>query len=695
MAVRGILVGIAVLAVLVCAAPSCSVLGASVDPLTSGNGTCPANGQPCGGVCVDITSNATSCGACGNACKQGEACIGGKCQVSCPGGQIACDGLCFATSNDPKHCGDCTTQCKAGEVCGDAHCGSTCPAGQTNCDGSCADLQTDAKHCGVCGTACGVNEECSEGKCVIACKTQLNQPITDPWGWVWDGLERAPSTFDDAKAACSAFRGRLPTASELYRVSAVQSATVGQSIHTNPLWTLAPVSPGFHVQLRLSDGGPVNGTDAAAAHYRCACPPVLPKVFVGANCYGAPNANGCSTLNDEGKRHNLDTKDRPPLPKSAAIWECSFNNAHLPPVTSLVEAIQQQNLGTGSDAWLHVGNEVRYDLGALVKWQGDGKSFLLQYTAGGPSSATWTQPINPAAFRCIGENFAPPALPAIPGEWAGSTRRKMEGTDLAAATHIQAVDACFKKGGHLPNLAELNELILQGLPGGSGTWLWTSDESGYDTNNFTVMVGKWKDAEPAHAYAQVLPIVQGSDSNMTWSYKTDSRPFRCLYYPIDTTYTGPPQASCAGGCTTIPMPGNIGGKMWFDNQERPAATLTAAIDSCRKIGGHLPSERDLIEGIRAGLPNGAGKPPDAALFILTSDILIGNCANNPNACTGCATNPASCGGFGVNMLTGVVQWTGTQPTFDDLWDNTNNSRMTWGWSFEPRPYRCMWTNELR
>jgi hypothetical protein len=112
--------------------------------------------------------------------------------------------------------------------------------------------------------------------------------------------------------------------------------------------------------------------------------------------------------------------------------------------------------------------------------------------------------------------------------------------------------------------------------------------------------------------------------------------------------------------------------MWFDTFDRaPALDVTAAIDACRKLGGHLPSERDLIEAIRAGLPNGSNT------FLQTSDPEIGQV-------------PMVSG-----ILLGVVKWTGTMPTYDDVWTTTADSRATWGWPTDVRPYRCMWTNELR
>lgn len=636
-----------------CAVASCSLVGASLDPLTAG-GNCPANAELCDGVCVDLSSSSAQCGSCGHACGQGEACVGGKCQVSCPGGQVACDSLCFATANDPKHCGDCGTVCKAGEVCGDAHCSSSCPDGQTNCDGSCADVQTDSKHCGGCGTVCSPNDECVEGKCVIACKTQLNQPITDPWGWSWDGLERAASSFEEAKSMCNQFRGRLPTVSELHRVSATQSATVGQTLHTNQLWSLAPSDPNTHVRVRLSDAAISTVADTAKTNFRCVCPPRLPKPYVGGNCYGAANTNACATLEDETKKHNLDTKDRPPVSKTTATWECAFYGGHLASPLELAEAVQQ-GIGGGSGAWLHTANEVRHDLGALLKWT-DGKNFVYQYTSGNTDSLSWAQPTSSQAFRCVGENVTPAALPPVPGEWPNASHRKIESVDGADSTLIEAVDQCWKNGGHLPTVAELSELILLGLPNGTGAWLWTSDQTGHDSKNFTVAITKWTDVDTSHVYG---------GGNMTWSYKNVTRAHRCVYYPVDPTFKGPPATSCQGACTEIPVPGASGAKLWLDANDRPqAANVTVAIDTCRKAGGHLASERDLTEAIRAGLPNGSDT------FIDTSDPMLGNQSG---------------------VLVGNVKWAGTNAGFDDLWP----ANSTWAWAYDPRPFRCVWTNELR
>lgn len=177
---------------------------------------CPAGLTPCGGVCVDVTSDPDNCVICGRRCPIGATCTTSGCQ--CPAGQGDCGGgACVSLSLDPN-CGVCGHACGAlgscggappactcappatscgpaaspecvdvnaddpvncgacGVMCGHGSCGGTpqlctCDTGWTRCDASnprCVDLLADEENCGGCGVACAAGQVCSLGTCCPA-----------------------------------------------------------------------------------------------------------------------------------------------------------------------------------------------------------------------------------------------------------------------------------------------------------------------------------------------------------------------------------------------------------------------------------------------------------------------------------------------------------------------------------------------
>jgi hypothetical protein len=140
-------------------------------------GACPDELMLCAEGCVDTTLDPQNCGACGQACGNGEVCSQAKCGTECAGGSTKCnDGeqdRCVDLAADPSNCGDCGQACAAGEVCSQAQCAIECLGGSTKCnDGQndlCVDTANDPKNCGACAKACAAGEVCTVGQCALQC----------------------------------------------------------------------------------------------------------------------------------------------------------------------------------------------------------------------------------------------------------------------------------------------------------------------------------------------------------------------------------------------------------------------------------------------------------------------------------------------------------------------------------------------
>ncbi len=80
----------------------------------------------------------------------------------CAAGRGCCNGACTSLGT-PQNCGACGNACSDGQTCQGGAC--ACPAGFTNCNGTCVNLSNDPQHCGACGTACQVSQFCQSGSC--------------------------------------------------------------------------------------------------------------------------------------------------------------------------------------------------------------------------------------------------------------------------------------------------------------------------------------------------------------------------------------------------------------------------------------------------------------------------------------------------------------------------------------------------
>jgi hypothetical protein len=156
--------------------------------VADGSSSCPVGLTRCGDVCVDTSTDANHCGACGNACpvpaNATATCSAGRCGFTCNAGYADCDGNasngCETPLNTLSNCGGCGNACptraNAATTCSAGVCGFTCNPGYADCDGNAANgcetnLNTSTMHCGGCGNSCGAGV-CVAASCVLCPRGQ-------------------------------------------------------------------------------------------------------------------------------------------------------------------------------------------------------------------------------------------------------------------------------------------------------------------------------------------------------------------------------------------------------------------------------------------------------------------------------------------------------------------------------------------
>jgi hypothetical protein len=178
---------------------------AGTDAVDGTGSDCQAGLVPCGGFCVDPSSDHENCGGCGLRCRPAETCLAGRCLVECPADRIYCDGACVDTRTSPDHCGGCSRPCLAGShavqaLCEDGLCDVVCEAGWKDpdqdgtCDAPCISTGDDE-------TCNGLDDNCNgivdEG---FPCRMGRETACTTSCGSLGSGLCTADCTLPAADA---------------------------------------------------------------------------------------------------------------------------------------------------------------------------------------------------------------------------------------------------------------------------------------------------------------------------------------------------------------------------------------------------------------------------------------------------------------------------------------------------------------
>lgn len=476
--------------------------------------------------------------------------------------------------------------------------------------------------------------------------------ITDGWGLVWDGIERSAQTWTTADQTCATVGGRLPTLSELYRVSAAVSGDVGSGYETNLLWSRTwwdKINKGV---VRLTDGlaqagGAVSST---VRPFRCVWPTENLGYFGGNACMGDPGDGCWNHVAHPAGQMVMDKMERPPVTYVAAVDECAFVHAHVPQQLDYAENISN-GLPNGSNNWHWTSDAARYELNNLVRWNG------VDLTYNDHSNASVGIRSNAYRFRCVGVNYTSGSYPqSVPNEFiAPMTQIKASNAATALATYGDAINGCFNQGGHMAHSRDIMELVRAGMGNGPDPdYIWLSDRGRYDTSQLTL----WSGVDLAYTgyYSEYT----------TWSVvdAVIQRQHRCAFYPIDATYSHPAASQCQPSGTPCQTFDQGASMLAVDAFDRPAETYINAINDCVANGGRLASLQQLSEAIRAGLPNGS----DA--FLWTSD-----------------------GAWETQSYATAVKWTGTDVNFSPIYP-ANASWISKNPAGSPNPYRCVWSNQL-
>ncbi len=223
----------------------------------------------------------------------------------------------------------------------------------------------------------------------------------DQWNNAWDGVERGSyATYANAVQLCKLYGGRLPTATELYRVRASGNPhkTIGSTSNSNYLWTSTPsYQSSYRVTMRVSDGKLTAYKESSTRPYRCIWPGSISDVLYRGNCHGPPGKE-CFATSDA---MLADSYDRPALDMVSAAYECKQSGGHLPDSREFAR-LTHVGWTNGSNNWLWIQEPVYWYSGAygyaMGRWSGVGTS---SWDWRKSTYGTITYGYNKNRFRCL------------------------------------------------------------------------------------------------------------------------------------------------------------------------------------------------------------------------------------------------------------------------------------------------------
>ena len=241
----------------------------------------------------------------------------------------------------------------------------------------------------------------------------------------------------------------------------------------------------------------------------------------------------------------------------------------------------------------------------------------------------------------------------------------MDKMDRPALDFVAASHECNFYNASLPTLEDWHEIIhSQSVPESGANYLWSADLT---TSSNTV---------PIHAAVRFT-----TDAMMYWSYTTTgtmatfygpttATRFRCIGKRSASEGVSPTPVCEGGGCfvvqpSTDQSPDHSGRRapIWADKADRAADTRAQAFETCRGLGGSLPTLIEFQELVHAGWDNGT----NAYLWLGSS------------AYTGTYWNP-------------LARWSGTGAK---NWYAVATTTITYNAGTAANAYRCVWHQQYQ